>query len=262
MLNPSRLAGSSDDPPQFPHDPASGTPRASDPCTRLFPGASVSREGFGRTQAFLQIHRPVDLQERRGRTPEAPRPLLQAVVRSNPGGRRSADCDGLRGPVVVDVPTAVGPTDRKNLPYVVIRSHGSDTRSVQGGGPIRRPQSTVEQKGGSSICSTEGEVGMPTARGSVIFSELIDCHGESLKCLLDAVEDVTSDGIVEPHERNLLKNVMVLATRTYQPLPVGAAEQDDAFRAIGAIAGAGKVSSRHVSSLISQAGADAERRIA
>lgn len=228
----------------------------------MTPSGIVSGLATPPIRTFLQARPPVVLQERRDRTPEAPRPLLQAVVTLASGGRRSAGCDGLRGPVAVDVPTAVGPQHRKDLPYVVIWSHGSDTQSVQDGGSDRRPHSTVEQKGGSSICSMEGEVGMPTARGSVIFSELIDCHGESLKCLLDAVEDVTSDGIVEPHERSLLKNVMVLVARTYRPLPVGAAEQDDAFRAIGAIAGAGRVSSRHVTSLISQAGADVERRFA
>lgn len=113
----------------------------------------------------------------------------------------------------------------------------------------------------SSICSRE-EFGMPAARGSVIYSDLVDLHGDSLRCLIDAVADVTSDGLVTPDETFLLKNVIVLTRQSYEPLPVGASEQDDAFRAIGAISGAGKVTSRHVRGLINQAGMDAERQIA
>lgn len=136
------------------------------------------------------------------------------------------------------------------------------TSNSAGGACVRRPDRTVAAHEGISICRTREEDAMPTPRGSVVFSDLIDCHGESLVCLIRAAEDVTSDGIVEPHERLLLSNVITLVRQTYEPLPVGAAEQDDAFRAIGAIAGAGRVTTRHVRSLVSQAGTDAERRIA
>lgn len=99
---------------------------------------------------------------------------------------------------------------------------------------------------------------MPTQRGSVLFGDELDELGTELVNLIEVVELVTGDGVVTPDETKLIK---IHATRTrtkFAPLPGHAAEQDDAFRCIGAIAGAGKVTSRHVKSLINQAGADVE----
>jgi hypothetical protein len=100
---------------------------------------------------------------------------------------------------------------------------------------------------------------MPTERGSAVLSDLVDLHGQALIDGLALVEAIAGDGIVKPDEDQLLKAVIVHLRQTYEPLPAKASEQDDAFRCIGAIAGAGKVTSRHVVSLIRQAGGDAER---
>lgn len=103
---------------------------------------------------------------------------------------------------------------------------------------------------------------MPTRRGSVDLADLVDIHEESLINLIEVIEHVTSDGLIEPGEHQLLRTVMRHSRQTLDPIPARASEQDDAFRCIGAIAGAGRVTTRHVRSLIREAGTDAERGIA
>jgi hypothetical protein len=136
-------------------------------------------------------------------------------------------------------------------------STGIGTRAA---GLARRPHlTTVAATRGGSVCGiTEGRA-MPTGRGSALFSDLVELHGDALLDGLALVERITGDGIVEPSEEQLLKAVIVELRQTYAPLPAGAAEQDNAFRAIGAIAGAGRVSTKHVKAVLREAGTDAER---
>lgn len=100
---------------------------------------------------------------------------------------------------------------------------------------------------------------MPTPRGSVALCDEIEDHGEELINLLDVVEKVMGDGIVKPDETKLVKLHMARVRTTFAPLPKDASEQDDALKCIGAIAGAGKVTTRWVVSQLKQAAADTER---
>lgn len=82
---------------------------------------------------------------------------------------------------------------------------------------------------------------MPVTRGSARHCEAVEAHGEQLISLLEIVEAVTSDGLVEPGEHHLLRQHMALAYESYRPLPGQASQQDNVFRVIGALAGAGAV---------------------
>ena len=97
---------------------------------------------------------------------------------------------------------------------------------------------------------------MPTPRGSVVLCDLVDLHGDSLRCLIRAADDVTSDGFTTPDERQLLRNLAELVMETYAPIPCGAAQQDNAFRVIGAAAGAARVTP-YVERVVREAAADA-----
>jgi hypothetical protein len=96
---------------------------------------------------------------------------------------------------------------------------------------------------------------MPAERGSTVLCDLVELHGESLVNLIEIVESVTGDGLVEPDESRLLKSVMVLTAQTYEPLPARAAQNDDAWRLVGAASGAGRVT-KHVFAVAREAAAD------
>lgn len=110
---------------------------------------------------------------------------------------------------------------------------------------------------------------MPSERGSTVLCDLVELHGEmvelhgtSLTNLIEIVEATTGDGFVDPDDTRLLKSAAVLAVQTfrstaetYDPLPTRASEQDDAFRLIGAAAGAGRVT-KHVFAVAREAAAD------
>lgn len=111
---------------------------------------------------------------------------------------------------------------------------------------------------------------MPSERGSTRLCDEIDehgvvleFHGRSVIRLLTLIERVTDDDVIDGSERRELQAECRQHRASYveaiDALPMirtHAAEQDDAFMCIGAIAGAGRVS-RHAASKVKQAAIDA-----
>lgn len=83
---------------------------------------------------------------------------------------------------------------------------------------------------------------MPTARGSARHCEAVEDHGLRLRSLVEAVEAVTSDGLITPEENRVLVGLIVATTESYAPLPGQASQQDGVLRWIGAVAASGWVS--------------------
>lgn len=96
---------------------------------------------------------------------------------------------------------------------------------------------------------------MPTERGSAIFCEMVEQHGATLIDLRAAVEQVTSDGLVDPCEDKMLNNLFLLIFETFDPIPGRASQADDAFRVIGAVAGSGRMT-KHAFAACREAAAD------
>lgn len=96
---------------------------------------------------------------------------------------------------------------------------------------------------------------MPAERGSTVLCDLVELHGESLVNLIEIVEAVTGDGMVCPDETKLLKVVFSSARQTFAELPPRASQADDAFRVIGAVAGAGRMT-KHAFAACREAAAD------
>ena len=96
---------------------------------------------------------------------------------------------------------------------------------------------------------------MPAERGSAVFTEMVEHHGVTLIDLRRAVDAVTDDGMVDPNEDRLLDNMFLLVFETYRELPCRASQADDAFRVIGAVAGAGRMT-KHAFAACREAAAD------
>jgi len=94
---------------------------------------------------------------------------------------------------------------------------------------------------------------MPTPRGSKVLSDWLDDHGESLQRLIGYAEQMA--GLMPESDRTALMSSCDRARATFDPLPAAAADLDNVFRLIGAMAGAGAVTP-HVTRLTREAGED------
>lgn len=83
---------------------------------------------------------------------------------------------------------------------------------------------------------------MPAPRGSERLSDAVDLHGEAVQQTIETIHAVLADGKVDGDEPRLVRVTLLHLFQTYQPLPSRAAAQDDAFRLIGAAAGAAAIS--------------------
>jgi predicted kinase len=83
---------------------------------------------------------------------------------------------------------------------------------------------------------------MPGPRGTVALCDQIDCMNDVAERLLQEVDHAILDGRVSPVERRRLAVAGAELRRAKCPLAGMAAEADGAMRAIGAIAGSGRVS--------------------
>jgi hypothetical protein len=77
---------------------------------------------------------------------------------------------------------------------------------------------------------------MTPARRTERHVDDVETHGERLRLLVLRVEETTEDGLVEPNEYLLLRDVIAEALASYQPLPAGATCLDNGSRLLGMLA--------------------------